>query len=308
MTESIVKDFKGKLDWVYVGKAEAPQPRETKADTILHEYMQRVFDVARPVAEIEIADVVETQGFLAEETTKQIIPEELQKFIKQPVALKNKWVGWEKKHSTPEHQNRLGKLLTSAVFMAGSFGLNYASERVAKWGLEGKNKLLFVSLAPNTGNKKMLEAGWQYLTDLGIEKAADHSAKWLTNREDIGFISPLSRTIGKIGNTVMSVTGLLEQHDPASMRLKSVLNPGFIEGAFRFAGSVPVLGFIKEVYGKANSQIMKGEGIIPLGADLAFNMMFAKFSGQMDRRNEIGGTPIPFSHMDGIPDIQITNE
>lgn len=257
MAESFVKDFKGKLNWVNVGKAEAPKPKEKKADTLSNEYMRKVLDVAVPVAAAETAEATAVQNALASETVELV------------------------RESTKD-ENRLGKLLTSAVFMAGSFGLNYASEWAAKLGLENKEKLLFVSFSPKTGNKKMLEAGWQYITDLGIEKAADHSAKWLTNREDIGFISPLSRTIGKIGNTVMNVTGLLGKHDPKSMFFKSALNPGTIEGAFRFAGSVPGFGFIKEWYGKANSQIMKGEGLIPLGADLAFNMMFAKVSGQME--------------------------
>lgn len=275
MAESIVKDFKGKLDWVYVGKSEAPKPIEKKADTLLNEYMRKVLDVVVPVAVAETAETAAVQNAIASETVGLVSETNKEKYIK-------KWLELDGK------EHKLGKLLTSAVFMAGSFGLNYASEWAAKLGLDTKETFLFVSLEPKSGNKKMLEAGWQYITDLGIEKAADHSAKWLTNREDIGFISPLSRTIGKIGNTIMNVTGLLGQYDNKSMLKKSMLNPGFIEGAFRFVGSVPGMGFFKEIYGKANSQIMKGEGLIPLGADLAFNMMFAKFSGQMEGKSSPG--------------------
>lgn len=291
MAESIVKDFKGKLDWVYVGKAEAPKPKEKKPDRFIHEYMQGVLDVAAPIALSEANELAIAQGKLAKEAINEIIPDGLRPKKQDGWATRirkeqqREWLEWEHQVSTPEHQNRLGKLLVSSLFMMGSFGLNFVSELIAKYGLGDRKKVLFLSLAQDTGNKKMLEAGWQYLTDLGIEKAADHSAKWLTNREDVGFISPLSRTIGKIGNTLMNVTRLLEKHDPTSMALKSALNPGFIEGAFRFVGAVPGLGFIKEWYGKANSQIMKGEGIIPLGADLAFNMMFAKFSGQMEGKS-----------------------
>lgn len=285
MAESVVKDFKGKLDWVYVGKSEAPKPKEKKPDMLLNEYMRRVLDVAKPVALGELTDASITQGNIAAETIGlmgETTPTD-------KAAFAQKWMELEKKFSAPGQENRLGKLLMSAVFMAGSFGLNLGSEVVAKYGLEDKEKVFgILSLAPKTGNKKMLEAGWQYLTDYGIEKAADRSAKWLANRDDIGFISPLSRTIGKIGNTIMNVTGLLEKHDWPSMLGKSALNPGFIEGAIRFASAVPGLGVIKELYGKANSQIMKGEGIIPLGADLAFNMMFAKVSGQMMGGNETG--------------------
>ncbi len=279
MAESIVKDFKGKLDWVYVGKSEAPKPKESKADTLFNEYMRNVLDVATPVGIIELSEASAVQSAIATETIGLIgdhPPQDKKQFTQ-------KWLALEKRWSAPGQENRLGKLLMGLTYMAGSFGLNLGSEVIAKYGLENKGKFLGVlSLAPKTGNKKMLEAGWQYITDYGIEKAADRSAKWLANREDIGFISPLSRTIGKIGNTIMNVTGLLGEHGWGAMMGKSALNPGFIEGAFRFAGAVPGMGFIKEAYGKANSQIMKGEGIIPLGADLAFNMMFAKVSGQME--------------------------
>lgn len=278
MAESIVKDFKGKLDWVYVGKSEAPKPKETKADIIFNEYMRKVLDVAAPVGIIELSEASDVQSTIVAETIGLMgdhPPQDKKQFAQ-------KWLELEKKYSAPGQENRLGKLVTSAVFMAGSFGLNLGSEVIAKYALENTDKILGLSLAPKTGNKKMIEAGWQYITDYGIEKASDSSAKWLANREDVGFISPLSRTIGKIGNTIMNVTGLLGEHGWGAMLGKSALNPGFIEGVFRFAGAIPGAGFIKEAYGKANSQIMKGEGIIPLGADLAFNMMFAKVSGQME--------------------------
>lgn len=280
MAESIVKDFKGKLDWVYVGRAEAPKPVEKKADTLFNEYMRKVLDVAVPVGEAELSEASHTQGMLAAETVGLMGGDPPRE--KHPFA--EKWFALEKKYSTPDQENRFGRLVIGAVYMAGSFGLNLGSEMIAKFGLEGRDNLGLLSLAPNTGNKKMLEAGWQYLTDYGIEKTADWSVKKIANREDIGFISPLSRTIGKIGNTIMNVTGLLGEHNWSAMLKKSLLNPGFVEGAFRFASAVPGGGFIKEWYGKANSQIMKGEGIIPLGADLAFNMMFAKVSGQMEAK------------------------
>lgn len=278
MAESIVKDFKGKLDWVYVGKSEAPKPIEKKADSLLNEYMRKVFDVAAPVGIAELSDASAVQGVIAVETVGLMgdLPPQDKKIFSQ------KWMDLEKKYSAPGQEHRLGKLVTGLTYMAGSFGLNFGSEVIAKYGLE---KFTF---NPKAGNKKMVEAGWQYITDYGIEKVADRSAQWLANREDIGFISPLSRTIGKIGNTVMNVTGLLGEHGWGAILGKSALNPGFIEGAFRFASAVPGMGFIKEVYGRANSQIMKGEGIIPLGADLAFNMMFAKMSGQMEGKTETG--------------------
>ncbi len=129
----------------------------------------------------------------------------------------------------------------------------------------------------------MLDAGWEYLTDYGVEKTVDWSAQKLANRENIGFVSPLSRAISKIGNTIINATRNFDEHNLSTSVKRSLLNPGFIEGAFRFAGALPGGGFVKELYGKANKQIMKGEGVIPLSADLAFNMIFAKVLYKMQQ-------------------------
>lgn len=285
MAESILKDFKGKMDWVYVGKSEAPKPKETKADTLFNEYMQKVFDVASPVAKAEIAGASDIQSALAKETVGLMgdtVPEDKSKFV-------NSWLELEKKYSSPNNDNRLGKLLTSAVYMAGSFGLNYGSEEIANRLFRGRDAIDIpgVHLKKSEGDMRMLSTGWEYLTDYGIEKASDRLAQSIANREDIGFISPLTRAISKIGNSIMSVTRDYDSPSVSASLKKSLLNPGFIEGAFRFAGAVPGFGFIKEFYGKANKQIMKGEGIIPLGAELAFNMVFSKMAYRMQN----GGAP-----------------
>lgn len=283
MAESIVKDFKGKADWVYVGKSEAPKLIEKKADTLFNEYMQRVLDVATPVGIEEVRDVVATQGAIAEATAQEMVPQAVREGVKDKQTLVKRWVDWEKKHVSPEHQERLGKLLTAATYMAGSFTANFGTEMLA-------NGLYRNSAHPwfeeKTGNKRMLDAGWEYLTDFGIEKTADWTAKKIANREDIGFVSPLSRMLGKIGNTIMNVSPDFDRTDTRNILKKSLWNPGVIEGFFRFAGAVPGGGFVKEFYGKANAQIMKGEGIIPMGTDLAFNMIFAKMAAPMQRKSE----------------------
>lgn len=282
MAESIAKDFRGKADWVYVGKSEAPKPLEKKADTLFNEYMQRVFDVARPVAEGEARDFVAGQGILARETANEIIPPQLRNETDKK-TFAAKWLEWEKKASTPDQQNRLGKLLTGAVYMGGSFGVNFLTEAFAHKVFHGRERISLpgIHLEKKNGDMHMLSTGWEYLTDYGIEKASDWTAQRIANRENIGFVSPLSRLIGKIGNSILSVTRDFNNPTMREAVNKSLLNPGFIEGAFRFAGAVPGMGFIKDFYGKANAQIMKGEGIIPLGADLAFNMIFSRVVYQM---------------------------
>ncbi len=72
MAESVVKDFKGKMDWVYVGKAEAPKVVEKKADTLFNEYMRDVLDIATPVAKSELAEASALQGGIAEETANRL--------------------------------------------------------------------------------------------------------------------------------------------------------------------------------------------------------------------------------------------
>lgn len=260
---------------MYVGKSEAPKRLEKKADTLFNEYMQRVFDVASPVAVQEVQDAVATYGGIAEVTANELVPKEVQEGAKDKQTLIKRWIDWEKEHTNPEHQERLGKLLTSATYMAGSFAANFGTEMLAN-SLYRNNKHPWFD--EKTGNTRMLDAGWEYLTDFGIEKTADWTAKKIANREDIGFVSPLSRMLGKIGNTIMNVSPNFDRMDPWNIVKKSAWNPGVIEGFFRFAGSVPGGGFVKEFYGKANAQIMKGEGIIPMGTDLAFNMIFAKMA------------------------------
>lgn len=281
MAESIVKDFKGKLDWVYVGKAEAPKPVEKKPDIFLNEYMQKVFDVAAPVAVAEISEASAAQGLLAKETVGLAGELPKNKFIK-------KWLEFEKKYCSPGCENRLGKLVTGAVYMAGSLGLNYGSNLLANkiFLNPDKKELRFLfgrslTLDDKSGNKEMLKAGWEYVTDALTEVATNRTVQWFTNREDVGFVSPLSRTIGKLGNTFIAVFGDLKSRTPKTMFMNSLVNPGFIEGFFRFASAIPGAGFIKELYGKANAQVMKGEGAVPFGSDLAFNMLIAKMMNRV---------------------------
>jgi hypothetical protein len=285
MAESVVKDFKGKMDWVYVGRAvpERKTPEVKKADTLFNEYMRAVLDVAAPIADAEVHDAVATQGIVAEETAKQLVPEKLlQEAGGDKSKFVEKWLAWEKKFSTPDNQNRLGKLITNAVYMGGSFGLDLLSDVAAeKLFLNrpdiplGFGKKFF--LDQNNGNKEMLKAGWEYLTDEGIGRATDWSVKKLANHEDIGFVSPLAKTLGKVGALVINVFGDLKDHSTKTKVINSFVNPGFIESAFRFTGALPGGGFVKDIYALANRQIMKGDGALPFGTDMAYNMLIAKW-------------------------------
>jgi len=285
MTESIAKDFKGRADWVYVGRGKVEHKKTEvikKPDTMLHEYMRQVFDVATPVALAELDDASKTQAAMAEKTARLMVPKDLvREGSGDRTSFAKKWLAWEKKASSPDAQNRLGKILTGLTYMAGSFALDRAGDTLANQLIMKKDAALTrwkgLHLSEDYSNKKMLEVGWDFLTDTGIEKFTDWSAKKLANRDNIGFVSPLSRTLGKLGSTILNVFDLIYDEKTQSIPIvNSFINPGFIEGAFRFAGAVPGMGFVRDFYAWANRQIMKGEGVVPFGTDLAYNMLIAK--------------------------------
>jgi len=280
MAESIVKDLKGKADWVYVGRAEPARKAEKKPDTLFQTYMRDVFDIAAPVAHAEMDDAVQTQAKLAEETLKLAQQPAVPTDSVDTNAFLKRWVELDTKVSTPDVPNRLGKILTGLAYMGGSFAVNMGSEKFASVLYRNRDDIPFFkkTITPNeeSGNKRMLDAGWEYLTDYGIEEAVNMSVKKIVNRQEVGFVSPLAKALSKIGNTIFAVTSGHGKDQPVVW--KSITNPGFIEGFFRAAGAIPNAGFIRAFYGRANDQIMKGEGIVPMGADLALNMMLAKLA------------------------------
>lgn len=280
MAESITQNFHGKTDWVYVGKGSAERKTpEKKADTMFHKYLQEVFDVAAPIALAERGEAGAVQGNLAmatAETIKDVNEKMTLKGLGERVnALDTKLRGRELPH-------KLGRLLTFFVLGAGSFGLDRMGDLIAQkklFKLESARVWPFKPInLKESGNKAALEVGWEFVTDALVGSAADVATRSVTNRDNIGFVSPLSRTIAAVGNTIVNATGVMFDAGTKNIRVvNSFVNPGFIESAFRFGGAIPVVGaLVERMYASANRQLIQAKGIMPFATNLAYNMLIAK--------------------------------
>lgn len=283
MAESIAHSFKAKTDWVYVGQAggERKKSREKKEDTHWQKYLQDVFDVAAPIAISEKLELADLQGNLAVATAKELVK------IQARAPGKKKSLGdvitdLDTKLRGRALPNRLGRLLTFFVLGSGTFALDRLGDVVAQKQLFTKDSLKIYPFKPinlnDSGNKAALEVGWEFVTDALVGKSTDAVAQVATNKENIGFVSPLSKTLSMIGNTLINVAGAMIDERTKRIRLiNSFVNPGFIESAFRFTGALPVVGApIERLYAAANRQIIQSKGIMPFAIDLAYNMLIAK--------------------------------
>ncbi len=286
MAESISDNFKGDTSWVYVGQGKAEQrtiPEKPKPDTELHRFMQDVFDVAVPVAIRERDEVAAVNGELAAASAELLMSKsktpwqrykehgDLKRFV---IEQDEAWRG----RSLP---NRLGRLATYGTMMAGTFGLDRVSDLVASKFIFSPEKLRVPPFKPITlknGNKEALGVGWEFVTDTLVGKGTDLLAQTATNRKSIGFVSPLSKAVSTLGTTLLNITGNMYNEKTKNIPIiNSFVNPGFIESAFRFTSALPWVGIPFEyLYAEANKQLIKADGVMPFGIDLAYNMAVAK--------------------------------
>lgn len=282
MAESITQNFRGKTDWVFTGRGKAEQKlSERRVDTLFNTYLQDVFDVATPIAIAERSETGAVQGNIAVTTAEAL------KEIHEGIKAKKPGIGkqieaLDIKLRGRELSNKLGRLLTFSVLGAGSFGMDRMGDVVAQKQLFKFEELPVWPFKPislkDSGNKAALEVGWEFITDALVGKASDQIVRIATNRENIGFVSPLSRTLAAVGNTIVNATGVMFDERTKNIRLvNSFVNPGFIESAFRFTGAIPVAGaLVERLYASANRQLIQSRGIMPFATDLAYNMLIAK--------------------------------
>ena len=283
MAESIAHSFKAKTDWVYVGQAgvEAKKPREKKEDAHWQKYLQDVFDVAAPIAISEKRELSALQGNLAVATAEELVKSQAHKEAKQG-GMGETITDLDTKLRGRKLPNRLGRLLTFFVMGSGSFALDRVGDVVAQKQLFTKDSLTIYPFTPinlkDSGNKAALEVGWEFVTDALVGKSTDTAAQLATNKDHIGFVSPLSKTLSMVGNTIINVAGAMIDERTKTIRvINSFVNPGFIESAFRFTGALPVVGApIERIYASANRQIIQSKGVMPFAIDLAYNMLIAK--------------------------------
>lgn len=274
------------------GKAEPPKPEQKKADTRYNARMQELFDVVAQEAVAERSDIVDAQGEIAMATAELLGEKksaweqyrehgDVKKFIHE---LDAEWRG-------RELPRKLERILIFATLGASSAGLNYAGELVAEKALKDRPGLLkrkdgsFVipmDDADTRGNRKALTKGWEMITDSLVGSFSDVAVQQATNRDDVGFVSPLSSALSKIG-TIASAVALPEGKKQITRMVNAVSNPGTIEAGIRTLASVPVLGAkVENWYIALNKRILRGSGIFPFGFEMAVTMLAAKESQMKD--------------------------
>lgn len=288
MAENYSQQYRGKVTHVYLGegKADPPNPEVKKADTLYNKHMQELFDIVAPEAALEHVDAVHTQGELATATAE---------------LLRDKSTAWQK---YKEHKNlkqfindldvewrgrklphKLERFMLFSVMGGFYSGLDFASDYIAdktflrkdvtQLGV-GKVPIITFDSTDTKGNRKALKAGWEMLTDKLISVFSDKSVKETTNRQDVAFVSPISDAFASVANIVSAIATPSEQKLIHRV-VNSLINPGSIEAGFRSLSAIPVIGAkVENAYIALNKQLLKGEGLLPYGFDMALTMLAAK--------------------------------
>lgn len=268
------------------GKAEPPKTEIKKADTLYNKHMQELFDIVAPEAIAERVDAVSTQGELATKTAEVLKEKSTawqrykeHKNLKQFISeLDTEWRGRELPH-------KLERFMVFSVMGGFYTGLDFVSDYVAdKTFLRkdlpylGTEKMPIVKFdaTDSQGNRKALKAGWEMLSDKLISMFSDKSVKETTNRDDVAFVSPISDALASVGNIVSSIATPSKQ-EPIHRFLNAIINPGSIEAGFRTLAAIPLVGAkVENKYIALNKQLLKGEGVLPYGFDVALTMLAAK--------------------------------
>jgi|GEM_PF-690827 hypothetical protein len=293
MAENYSQQYRGKVIHVYLGegKADPPKPEVKKADTLYHKHMQELFDIIAPEAVSERIDAVNTQGELATATAELLREKssarerykEHKDFKRFVHELDGEWRGRELPHKLERFLlfSVMGSFYTGLDFVS-----NYLAEKtflrkdITKIGL-GKSGIS-LDAADTNGNRKALKAGWEMLSDKLIGLFSDKSVKETTNRDDVAFVSPISDALASVGNIAVSLATPSDKK-PIHWLLNSIINPGSIEAGFRTLSAIPLAGAkVENMYIALNKQLLRGEGVLPYGFDVALTMLAAKETQKKD--------------------------
>ncbi len=268
------------------GKADPPKPETKKADTLYNKHMQELFDIVVPEAVAERADAVSTQGELATKTAEVLRDKstarerykehkDFKRFIHE---LDTEWRG-------RELPNKLERFMLFSVMGGFYSGLDFVSDLIADKTFLNKERahlgstkfpIITFDKVDTQGNRKALKAGWEMLTDKLISGFSDKSVKETTNRDDVAFVSPISDAFASVGNVISSIATPNDQKFIHRF-INALINPGSIEAGFRTLSAIPVIGAkVENAYIALNKQLLKGEGMLPYGFDIALTMLAAK--------------------------------
>lgn len=277
---------KGDTSWIYVGTgAPEKHAKPTKKDTAFNRLMQRVFDVQKSPDKKSLTEAVQIQSELALEAAHDLTDGTTAwNRYKEHGSIKRFVRELDRELRGRENVEAKAKVLTFGLLGSAALGLDVAGDFVAEKVLFAQDTIPLpfgraLELNHGTGNRKALSVGWEMLTDKFSELLANEGAKQVTNRKDVGFISPLSSTLTLVGNTALNMLDLTIGKDRnfSTKVLNAVVNPTFVESSFRVAGAVPVLGVpVEKLYALANKQLLRDEGFLPFMMTVAFNMITAK--------------------------------
>jgi len=273
------------------GKPEKPAPEKSKADTLYNRTMQEVFDVIAFEAVRERHDVMEAQGEIADITARLITSKKnawerytnhknLNTFIREQ---DREWRGRELPH-------KLDRILVMTALGGASALIDYAGDAVgttllAKTGT-GSIPGVPMDEADTNGNRKALKAGWEMITDELIGAFANQSVRVATNRREVGFVSPLSESLARVGAIVTSFA-FPEEKTRIQRFVNSVINPATIEAGIRGLAAIPLVGAgVENAYIALNKSLLRKEGLFPFGFQLAATMLAAKDS-QMSKVKDV---------------------
>ena len=273
------------------GKPDKQKSDTSKADTLYNRNMQEVFDVIVPEAIAERQDVVEAQGEIASVTANLILSKtnawnrykehhDVKRYIKEQDI---EWRG-------RELPRKLDRILVMAALGGASALIDYAGDAIgtkmlAKTGT-GSIPGVPMDEADTHGNRKAIKAGWEMITDELIGAFANQSVREATNRREVGFVSPLSESLARVG-TIVTSFALPEEKSRMQRFVSSVINPATIEAGIRGLAAIPLIGAgVENAYIALNKSLLRKEGLFPFGFQLAATMLAAKDS-QMSKVKDV---------------------
>lgn len=283
MTESANNQLPSQRIYIGKGMAEVPDPAETKADTLYNKKMQEIFDVVAPESVAERVDAAKAQAEIAVASA-----EELQKkntsyeHFKEHKDTKRFLKDLDREWRGRELPQRLQRVMYMSVLGTASAAMDYVGDFAAEKFLEHRKSFdlpggkFHIEFTDENKNREALKAGWEMLTDIGVGAFSDKSVQLTTNRENVEFISPLSKSMSKIGS-IVSMYAMNEKRRGLKRMVNAVINPSTIEAGLRSIETIPVGGaLVERLHRYLNNKLDNDYSFLTVGFDVSTAMLAAK--------------------------------
>lgn len=278
---------------ILVGEARyvpvVPKKETDPAEKKYTQFLKEVFDVAEPVLYQELGEQAAVQGELAlltgAELAKKMKPWEEFKKHKDWKRLGSEvdfvWRGGK------DVPHRLGRVFMNGVIGAGSFGIDFGSDKAIDWFVNHNRKELpipfnkIISLTDE--NKFVIRDGLEFAADKIVGFGANEAVKAVTHEKDVRYPSQLANTVSEMGNLATAI-GRWNQTDasPLKKAISSMINPGFVEGTLRSIMAAPLFGAgVEKIYMILNEKLKNENGGLYLTYLTLSRMLYSKF-GYLD--------------------------